>query len=57
MFKIFKMWSYEIENILSDYKTFIGCYQHDTLPKIKDKVDCSVIIKVVIIQRVIIGLQ
>ena len=44
MFKIFKMWSYEIENILSDDKTFIGCYPHDRLPKIKDKVDCSVII-------------
>ena len=29
---------------LSDDKTFIGCYPHDKLPKIKDKVDCSVII-------------
>ena len=44
MFKIFKMWSYEIENILRDDKKFIGCYPHDKLPKIKDKVECSVII-------------
>ena len=38
------MWSYEIENMLRDDKTFIGCYPHDKLPKIKDKVECSVII-------------
>ena len=44
MFNIFKMCSYEIENSLSEDKTFIGCYSHDALPKIKDRVDCSVII-------------
>ena len=38
------MWDFEFENILSEDKTFIGCYRHDILPKIKYKVDCSVII-------------
>ena len=38
------MWSYEIENIFRDDKTFIWCYAHDKIPKIKDKFDCGVII-------------
>ena len=42
---IVKIWSYEIENILRDDKKFIGGYPHDKLPKVKDKFDCSVIIK------------
>ena len=35
MFKTFKMWSFEIEKILVDDTSFIGCYPHDKLPKIK----------------------
>ena len=38
------MWSYEIENSLNEDTTFIGCYPHDKVPKIKDRVDYSVII-------------
>ena len=36
MFKTFKMWSYEIENILGDDTSFIGCYPHDKIPKIEN---------------------
>ena len=38
------MCSYEIENILRDDKTLIGCYPHDKIRKINDKFDFSVII-------------
>ena len=38
------MSSYKVEKILSEDKTFIGCYAHDRLPEMKDKIDCVVIL-------------
>ena len=44
MFKTFKMWDFEIEKILNTDKNFIGCFPHDKLPNIKNKLNCSIII-------------
>ena len=38
------MWDYEIERLLDVNDTFIGCYPHDKLPKIKKKSNISIII-------------
>ena len=38
------MWSFDIEHRLSSDPTFIGCYPHDTLPKLRKRQICSVII-------------
>ena len=38
------MWDFEIEKILNINTNFIGCFPHDKLPNIKNKLNCSVII-------------
>ena len=38
------MWDYEIERLLEDNYSFIGCFPHDQLKHIKRKTNISIII-------------